>query len=128
MLSKVNFQRSINNKGKQIFAFDKTNEKTHVFSIENAGSEKYFYSIRKDGIEFNFEELFQDSDSFLANLIEKIINDCSLTNLTDHERKGLFYITALQMLRTRETLNELAKSQHLLPQMMKIPFGVRIIQ
>jgi hypothetical protein len=98
---------SIDNLEKQVYAFDKTNDNSYPLSIKNAGSEKYFYSIRKGDQEFNFENLFSDVDSFLGNILIKIVTDKTLETLNENEKKGLIYITALQMLRTRETLNDL---------------------
>lgn len=100
---------SIDEKEKQVFAFDKTNDSIRPHSIKNAGSEKYFYSIRINEKEFNFENLFQDADNTLPTIITKIIANQSLSVLTKDEQDFLFKLTALQIVRTRASLNILKK-------------------
>ena len=102
---------SIEGKEKQVFAFDKHDESVRPHSIKNAGSEKFFYSIRKNGMELNFEDSFQEADDKLATIVTKIIKNESLTILTKKEQEFIIELTALQILRTRESLN-LTKKIH----------------
>ena len=110
---------SIQGKMKQVYAFDKQDDSIRPHSVKNAGSEKFFYSIRKEGKELNFESLFQDADDRLAIIVTKIIEHESLEILDKQEQEFLINLTSLQILRTRESLNQSKKIQNTLVEISK---------
>ncbi len=110
---------SIQGKMKQVYAFDKQDDIIRPHSVKNAGSEKYFYSIRIEGEELNFESLFQDPDDSLATIIDKILKHETLEVLDEQERELLINLTSLQLLRTRESLNQIKKIQNTIVEISK---------
>lgn len=87
-------------KKKQIFVFDKKSNKSFPSNIENIAHENNFYEDEILGYENNTESKLSELESNSAPIINKIISEGTIKNLSDSEHKMLCLFTAVQMLRT----------------------------
>src|SRR5258706_429937 len=64
---------SIGGAGKQIYVFDKLEDRLWQSAIRDAGSENRFNTLEIDGEQISFEDAFRDVDSRLATLLDRIL-------------------------------------------------------
>lgn len=105
---------SIEAKGKQIFVFDKKQERIFPSSIQNAGSENYFNTVKTPFGELNLETLFQNCDGIAASISKKITDTESLARFRHNDYYSLALTVAIQLHRTklvRTTLDYVSKEQ-----------------
>lgn len=92
---------SVPGRQRQIWVFDKTDNRPFTSSIANAGSENHFNRFVFRGETYNFEDLFRAVDGNGAALIRKILDQKSLMSLTAEELSYLALVAAIQLLRTK---------------------------
>jgi hypothetical protein len=95
-----------------VHVFDKTEMRGYKSSILNAGCENYFNTVEVEGQSISFERLFQATDDQLARLLNMIVLDRSLANITPIDRLMLSEAVAAQIIRTkmvRTTMRSIAE-------------------
>lgn len=103
---------SINSNEKQIYVFDKLLDKSYISSIIDCGSENKYNTIITESGEINLEALYQDIDDLSPILIQKIVDNGSLEDITLEELILLAITIANQLKRTklhRSTLDYIDK-------------------
>lgn len=113
----------------QIYVFDKHAMKSFPSSIGDAGCENYFNTVVVEGHVVPFEGLFNDNDTQLARLLEKILGARSLADLTPEDRHGLSEVVAAQIVRTklrRTTMRVIA--EELIAELNAGGFGPGLVQ
>jgi hypothetical protein len=88
-------------KKSQIYVFNKTTNNFFPSSITKAGSENYFNSFQHKNKEINFEEVFQNIDNIGSKIIQKIINEKSISSLNQKDLSDLSMVVAVQLFRTK---------------------------
>lgn len=91
---------SVDSENKEIFVFNKHNEKSFRASILNTGSENHYNSLNIDGNKFNLEFLYQEIDQIYHQTLSKILNSASFEKFTDNDFVNLTFIVACQLKRT----------------------------
>lgn len=95
---------SIDGRGKQVWVFDKQEDRVWPSSLMDAGSENAFNTIELDqGGSWNFEDIFGDVDDLSATLIRRIVGERSMAWLDADGHAALLELFATQMLRTHLT-------------------------
>ena len=92
---------SIDSKEKQIYVFDKRQEKSYQSSIIDSGSENKYNTIQTDFGEINLEVLYQDIDNLFPAITSKIIDLGSFKQLDSNDLYSVALITANQLRRTK---------------------------
>lgn len=91
--------------------FDKKNSRTFSTNTKNVASENGFYDFKlEDGNQYTWEIILSKLEGDASVIIEKIINDKSLNNLSVEQRKSLALFLAVQFVRTkgsRETFKDM---------------------
>ena len=87
--------------GKQIFVFDKQNEKSFRTNIRNVGAESGFYNFDIDEYQFTIEPGLGELEGQTSEAFEKIIEDKSISNLDDDDKVKIAAFISVQIYRTR---------------------------
>lgn len=85
----------------KIHVFDKSENRSFLSSVRNAGCENYFNTVEVEGQTFSFENFFGTNDDQLAQLLNNIISQGSLTGLNQKDRYSLSEVVAAQIVRTK---------------------------
>lgn len=109
---------SISN-NKQLWVFDKLRGVSYLASIRDTASKKNYYEINKESIELNTEEILSEIESDCAPILMKIINESSVSNISDNEHSKICLFTALQYLRTNKTRDQLEQINKLMAKRLK---------
>ncbi|MER0202835.1 MAG: DUF4238 domain-containing protein [Nitrosomonas sp.] len=102
---------SVNCAGKQIYVFDKHQNKAYKSSLIDAGSQNHFNKLEIKSEILNFEEIFNEADQRLANLLNQIHQTRNVSILTANDRRDWADVIAIQLLRTpimRTTMTQIA--------------------
>jgi hypothetical protein len=94
-------QFSYNCEEKQIYVFDKRANRFFLPAILDAGCENNFNAFEFQGETVLFERVFHENDTQLALLMNKILMDRSVANLTSEDRSALSAVVAAQIVRTK---------------------------
>lgn len=86
--------------GKQIFVFDKANERSFSDSVKRVASARAFYDCEVQGQPHSIDPLLTKMESAASNFIKKIIDARSIHVLSDTGRKMIALFAAVQLLRT----------------------------
>jgi hypothetical protein len=92
---------SIGGAGKQVFVFDKLEDRSWPSAIRDAGSENQFNTFEIDGERISFEDAFRDVDSRLAALLDRLSRERSLATLAPADCLDLADVVAVQLVRTK---------------------------
>lgn len=92
---------SVNEKGTQVYVFDKATARSFINSIEDAGAERDFNTVEANGATLSFEPLFDDVDGQLAPLVNRLVLEQTVACLDANERRTLALAVAMQVLRTK---------------------------
>src|SRR5258706_2885507 len=92
---------SIGGAGKQIYVFDKLEDRLWQSAIRDAGSENRFNTLEIDGEQISFEDAFRDVDSRLATLLDRLSIERSLATLAPADWLDLADVVAGQLVRTK---------------------------
>jgi hypothetical protein len=92
---------SLDGVGKRIFVFCKKEGRSYQSSIADAGSENLFNTVTLEGGRWNFEELFQEVDNRSASVVQQLIANRSLAELSPTDHLALVDLFAVQLLRTK---------------------------
>jgi hypothetical protein len=85
----------------QLLVFDKLKERIFLTNIRNVAAEKGFYDLDIRGISTTMEFGLSELEGKSSPIINKIINDGSLVNITDSEKELLSYFFATQLTRVK---------------------------
>ena len=97
----------------QICVFDKTNGSVFISNIKNVAAEKGFYDLAIKDITATLEFSLSDLEGETSIILNKIIEDGSLINISSRDKKLLSFFFATQILRvprirkTYEQMNNL---------------------
>lgn len=102
---------SVNCAGKQIYVFDKTQNKAYKSSLIDAGSQNHFNKLETKSEILNFEDIFREADHKLAHLLNQIHQTRNVSILTANDRREWADVVAIQLLRTpimRTTMTQIS--------------------
>ena len=97
-------------KKKRLHIFDLKSERSFVSHVRDVGHENNFYHHTKDGNQMEFALGSIETD--VAPVIDQILKEETVANLTEHQRETLCYFTLVQMMRVnsvRESLTEFSQ-------------------
>ncbi len=89
----------------QLFAFDKKKGISFKTNIKNIASEKGFYNFKIEDEEYSLEEDLGELEETSSKIVKKIINDESLSNISDEEKTTLSFFIAAQYFRVKQMRN-----------------------
>lgn len=92
---------SIAGGGRQVYVFDKSDDRSWPSAIRDAGSENQFNTVEIDGIRASFEGAFQEVDTRLAMLLDRLAKERSLASLGPRDLIDLADVIAVQLVRTK---------------------------
>ena len=111
--------------GKQIYVFDKQDEKSFITNIRNIAAETDFYNFDVKEFKFTIEPALSDLESNIYVAFEKIINERSISSLDDDDRSMIAYFISVQIYRTRYFRNKLGDlSKGMSERMKQYAFGL----
>jgi len=90
------------NEEEQIYVFDKKTEKVFQTNIKNVAAESGFYNFKDNNIKFSIERNLNNLETTVAEIIKKIIEQESLSNITKDERIKLSVFIAAQFFRVKQ--------------------------
>lgn len=90
----------INSKN-QIYAFDKTEEKSFKTNIRNIASENKFYNFLFEGFEASIEPFLSSFEGRLSALFNKILEEKNLTKITEEEKTLISWFILAQFFRSK---------------------------
>jgi hypothetical protein len=93
--------------GKQIFVFDKVNERSFSNAIKRVASAKAFYDCEVEGAPHSIDPLITKLETVSSRIISTIVAARSLRVLSDTGRKMVALFATVQMLRTEAPRKEL---------------------
>lgn len=106
-----NFGNDTKGKRKQLFTFDKQNEKSYSQSVNDASTINTFYNLSEAPEKVSLEPILGIYETKAAPIIDKIISNRSISCLTEDEKVILAAFTAVQNVRT---FGEFKKINHLM--------------
>jgi len=104
-----NFGIKKKGKRKQLFTFDKKNEKSYPQSVNDASTRNTFYNLREHPEKASLEPILGIYETKAAPIIEKIVSGRNISQLTEDEKIILATFTAVQRARS---FGELEKINH----------------
>src|SRR5690348_4361932 len=87
----------------RLYAFDKWNDRVFETTPEKAAKENGFYNIDFDGVSASFEEPLQQLEGRTAPIIQKLIKDQRLADLSNDEKVGLALFCSVQLFRDKNS-------------------------
>lgn len=94
-------QFSIDGNGRNIFVYDKARMCSYPLPIRDAAAERDFYSVEFEGKLINFELLFDEIDSQLATIEQKLSASEDPSDIFSEYREAICTVAATQLLRTK---------------------------
>lgn len=91
----------LKNFGKQVFCYDKLNDKVFRSTYKDLGHENYFYEI-DDVPQGTSEKIFAEMEGRFSQSYNRLIQTCDLKKLTESERWNFFLFLSVQFQRTSE--------------------------
>ena len=91
-------------KGKdpQVFVYEKSSGRIFPSNVKNIASERDFYNGEIEGINFTFELSLSEIESRVGGILNTVLKNKSVNQLSDSERIDLSKFFCLQMIRTRQ--------------------------
>ena len=86
----------------QICVFDKHTNRSFKTNIRNIASEKGFYDFQPSKDFFSFERSLSTIESLSKNIVDQILIDRSIANVSEKEMAILSLFTAIQFARSRQ--------------------------
>lgn len=99
---------------KQLFAFDKKEEKSFKTNIKNIASENGFYDFEIEGKELSLEYPLSNLESNVSKIIHKIVSNEKLSVISDSEKRNLSFFLSVQKLRGTASRNMLTQMNNLI--------------
>src|SRR5438067_2268665 len=87
--------------GNQVYVSDKTTGRAYVSSVMDAGSENKFNTAELGEAISNFEPIFDDADSRLGEMANRLLETRSLKDFTDDDILVVKHLLIIQFLRTK---------------------------
>jgi hypothetical protein len=85
----------------QLWVYDKANDNVFPSNIKDIASENKFYDFKVDGEGHSLEEFMGKIEASAAPIIRRIVGSCSITSMSEDEKKTLSVFFAIQFLRTK---------------------------
>lgn len=92
--------RNFTHNGTHLYCFDKKTGKRFSPNTQNVASEMYFYDLENGVPEYSFEYQLTDLETKVAPIIEHVVKERTIRNLSEDQRRAISLYTAVQMLRT----------------------------
>lgn len=109
---------STNSSEPKVWVFDKPSEKQFLSSLDNIAGENFFYDPA-DIEDPKIESLLENVEKKAGNPYQKIIDEASLSALSDQEKADISLFLSLQFNRTRERRNSLIDTGKQLKEALK---------
>ena len=100
--------------GNQVYVYDKSTGRAYVSSLVDAGSENKFNTAELGEASLNFEAIFDDADSRLGEMANRLLETRSLKDFTDDDILVVKHLLIVQFLRTkinRDTIIHIKKRE-----------------
>ncbi|EDP99388.1 DUF4238 domain-containing protein [Shewanella benthica] len=102
-----------------IWVFDKWEKRVFKSSIKGVAAETYYYNFEVSGVEYSLEDKLTEYESKASKIIDSIVDNNSLSNLTEEDKYSLSEFISIQYLRTPYAFNQSLKlHDHLMGELL----------
>ena len=111
--------RNFSTDKEHLYCFDKTNGKLFTRNIDEIGGENYFYDLVNGNPEYSMEYPIGEVEDKAAIGIAKLLETKNLRLLKIDEYKDIALFTALQMVRTKQSREEILYMNRYIAEMIR---------